>query len=300
MKIIIIGSTGQLGSELIQQSRQRQIDHIGLDYPQLDLIDDGSLKTTLTSAAPDLIVNASAYTAVDRAESQPDLAFAINSDGPASLADFCKQRHIPLIHISTDYVFDGRKKRAYTEKDPISPLGVYGQSKAAGEENVRTILERAIIIRTAWLYGVNGQNFVKTMLRLGQKNTTVRVVNDQYGCPTYAADLADAILQMVHQIQSHKKVIWGTYHFCGQGSTTWYHFARHIFNLAKIHTSLTVKQVLPVQTSEYPTPAKRPCNSVLDCTKIKKNFNIRIQPWEVSLEKMLDRLYHNTSRPISE
>ena len=213
------------------------------------------------------VINAAAYTAVDRAESGSEAAFAVNREGPAHLADRCRKRGIPLIHVSTDYVFDGEKGKPYVEEDPIAPLGVYGKSKAAGEAEVRQRLPEHIIVRTAWLVGVHGHNFVKNMLRLGRERETLKVVSDQQGCPTFAADLADAILVMAKQAEIRKLVPWGTYHYCGRGETTWHGFAEAIFEIAGQYEKFALKNLLPISTAEYPTPVKRPANSVLDCTK---------------------------------
>ena len=195
---------------------------------------------------------------------------------------------IPLFHISTDYVFDGLKKGPYLESDPVSPVSVYGKSKAAGEVEVRNRLRNHIIFRTSWLYGVHGQNFVKTMLHLGREQTVLRVVADQYGCPTYAADLAEAILAIAVKYREGQQIAWGTYHYCGSGVTNWHGFAEKIFKLARQHDSLNVRTVEPITTAEYPTPAKRPVNSVLDCSLIAKRFDITTRPWPERLARMLE------------
>jgi dTDP-4-dehydrorhamnose reductase len=196
-----------------------------------------------------------------------------------------------LIHISTDYVYGGDQKGAYLEDDPVLPLGVYAQSKAAGDKAVYGLLMEHIILRTAWVYGVHGHNFVKTMLRLGKEREQLSVVDDQTGCPTDAADLADAILDIAQQILQRNDFPWGIYHFCGGGQTTWYGFAREIFKLAEPYESFSVNSVEPVPTSAYPTSARRPANSVLDCSKITRVFDIVPRPWEESLGDMLRRYY---------
>ena len=220
--ITIIGSNGQLGWELVRRAERRGYEALALDFPEIDIVKPASIKDQLSSKNLSLVINAAAYTAVDRAESELDQAYAVNRDGPANLADFCEQAALPLIQVSTDYVFDGSKAGSYCEDDPVAPLGVYGQSKEAGEAEVRRRIQEHLIIRTAWLYGVHGHNFVKTMLRFGKERETMRVVDDQAGCPTYAADLANAILLMTDHILSGKKTPWGTYHYCGGGSTTWH------------------------------------------------------------------------------
>jgi dTDP-4-dehydrorhamnose reductase len=287
----IIGSNGQLGWELVRQGEARGLKILALDYPEIDIGDPTSVDSRIETKEIGLIVNAAAYTAVDRAESEPEVAFAVNRDGPANIADWCCKREIPLIHVSTDYVFDGTKPGAYIEEDPVSPLGVYGESKAAGEAEVRKRLPEHVILRTAWLCGVHGRNFVKTILKLGHEKDTLRVVSDQYGCPTIAADLAEAILEVVRQAENNQSVKWGTYHYCGAGKTTWYGFAKAIFEIAGQYEKFAVKNVVPISTAEYPTTVKRPANSVMDCAKIERHFGIRPRPWRESLAEMIERLY---------
>jgi dTDP-4-dehydrorhamnose reductase len=236
------------------------------------------------------VVNAAGYTAVDEAESEPELAFAVNRDGPAYLASACGKAGIPLVHISTDYVFDGQKKGAYLVTDPVSPLSVYGKSKAAGEVEVREHLREHLILRTGWLYGVYGHNFVKTMLRLGREREVVQVVADQYGCPTYAADLAETILRIAAQFLQGGRVHWGTYHYCGKGVTTWHGFAEEIFDIAREYVLLRVKRLEPISTAEYSTVAKRPANSVLDCSFFETHFGFSPEPWKESLSRMIHQV----------
>lgn len=299
MRILIIGGDGQLGWELGRRGERNGFDIVSLDLPDFDITDRSAVKEELSQAGVSLVINAAAYTAVDKAESEPELAFAVNRDGPAYLASSCIKKGIPLIHISTDYVFDGSKKGPYFETDPVSPLGVYGKSKAAGETGVREHLQEHIILRTSWLYGVHGHNFVKTMLRLGREREVLSVVTDQYGCPTYAADLAQAILTIATRIAERRDVIWGTYHYCGDGVTTWHGFAEAIFDLAKKHDLVKVKNVVPITTDEYPTPAKRPANSVLGCSLICKNLGIGIRPWKESLTEMVERMLYTEAHRAS-
>ena len=217
MKILVIGSNGQLGWELTGLGSRRGWPILALDYPEIDITVPATLDACFDSNRIDLVINAAAYTAVDRAESEPGVAFAVNREGPAHLADRCLKRGIPMIHVSTDYVFDGTKSGAYVEEDTVAPLGIYGASKAAGEEEVRNRLPEHIIVRTAWLCGVHGHNFVKTILKAGREKTSLRVVADQRGCPTFTADLAEAILEIAEQAQKNGSVQWGTYHYCGAG-----------------------------------------------------------------------------------
>jgi dTDP-4-dehydrorhamnose reductase len=296
--IIIVGSNGQLGWELVRQSRLKGLEAQALDCPGIDIGDPLSIRSCLTPMRVRIIVNAAAYTAVDKAEAEPDAAFAVNREGARNLAVFCKDRRLPLIHMSTDYVFDGTKEGAYLENDSVAPLGIYGRSKEAGEAEVRGLLESHVIIRTAWLYGVHGQNFVKTMLKLGRERETLRVVADQWGCPTYAADLAGAVLKVAGLYLAGSAIAWGTYHYCGAGMTSWHGFGSAIFELARKYESLKVREVTPITTAEYPTPAKRPANSVLNCSKIERSFAVRLRPWKESLSEMIDRLYTEKAHPV--
>jgi dTDP-4-dehydrorhamnose reductase len=291
MRILLTGANGQVGWELSNRGGQRGFEVLALDRADLDITDPVSVSEEVNRSGVALVVNAAGYTAVDQAESEPELAFAANRDGPAYLASACGKAGIPLVHISTDYVFDGQKKGAYLETDPVSPLSIYGKSKAAGEVAVRKHLREHFILRTGWIYGVHGHNFVKTMLRLGSEREKVQVVADQYGCPTYAADLAETILRIAAKLLDGRQVHWGTYHYCGKGVTSWHGFAEEIFRLAGDYASLKVKRVEPISTSEYPTPAKRPSNSVLGCSLIENTFNIRPKPWRESLAQMLNILF---------
>jgi len=300
MKILVTGSKGQVGWELRNKGVDQGLTITGVDIEEIDIADKRAVEELVGDVAADLVVNAAAYTAVDAAEENAQLAFQVNRDGPANLATACRQGKTPLVHISTDYVYGGDQEGAYGEDDPMAPLGVYAQSKADGDQAVATLLAEHVILRTAWVYGVHGHNFVKTMLRLGQEREQLSVVDDQTGCPTDAADLADAILAIAHQIRQRENMQWGVYHFCGRGQTTWYGFATEIFRLASQYETFKVKSVEPVPTSAYPTPAKRPANSVLDCSKIKRSFNIVPRTWEESLADMLERYYHNPKRSIKE
>ena len=231
--VLVIGCRGQVGRELMAARLPAGISRIGLGHGDLDLTDRGAVRRVIDRCRPALIVNAAGYTAVDRAEAEPQAAFAVNADGPARLAEAAAAVGSSLLHLSTDYVFDGAKAGAYTEDDPLGPLGVYGASKAAGERAVRERLEHHVILRTSWIFGTHGTNFVKTMLRLGRERDQLHVVADQRGCPTGAADIADAIFAIAQQLLIERRGdVWGTYHFAGRGSTTWYEFAEAIFERA--------------------------------------------------------------------
>jgi dTDP-4-dehydrorhamnose reductase len=290
MKVLVTGANGQVGWELADRRSAQSFEVLALDRATLDITDPSSVEKEVSRSGVSLVVNCAAYTDVDLAESEPQLAFVVNRDGPAYLASACAKAGIPLIHISTDYVFDGRKRGPYLETDPVSPIGIYGESKAAGEREIKTRLGEHIILRTAWVYGIHGQNFVKTMLRLGRDREVIQVVADQYGCPTYAADIAETVLTIAAQILRGQHVTWGTYHYCGKGVTTWHGFAEAIFAEARRYVDLTVKKVEPINTAAYPTAAKRPSNSVLECSLLEERFGIYSRPWPESLARMIRTL----------
>ncbi len=290
MKIFTTGSEGQLGWELLRQGERFDFEVIGADLPETDITDSSQLENILADLQPSLVVNAAAYTNVDGAETEEMLAFAVNRDGPANLAKVCADAGIPLIHISTDFVFDGKKTTPYVEADTVSPLGIYARSKAAGEDAVRSRVKEHLIMRTAWLYGVHGHNFVKTMLRIGKERDVVRVVADQYGSPTFAADLAEAVLTMAAQVRDGSEIGWGTYHYCGSGVTTWHGFAEAIFEVAGQYPPRKTTRAEPITTAEYPTAAKRPMYSALDCALIQKNFRITPKPWQERLKFMIEQI----------
>jgi dTDP-4-dehydrorhamnose reductase len=283
--ILLTGASGQLGWETARRAKSFGLSVHACGHAELDIADPIAVRRTAKAVAPKVIVNAAAYTAVDKAESDKDAAFAVNGDGPAYLAS----TGVPLIHISTDYVFDGAKSGAYLEGDPVAPLGIYGASKLTGEEVVRALAPKHVILRTAWVYGVAGNNFVKTMLRLGRERDVLRVVDDQHGCPTFAGDLADAVLSLAKRIVDNTMPAdgWGTFHCTGSGRTTWCGFARRIFETAGPRLTKTPR-VDAITTAEYPTPARRPANSVLDCSKLTRIHGITLRPWEAALKDMLD------------
>ena len=291
MKVIITGANGQLGRELIRQGRALDLNIQGLNHQELDITDKDQLKQVLTDVAPSIIINAAAYTDVDKAENESRIAYAVNKNGPDNLARYCVNHGLALIHVSTDYVFDGTKGRPYRENDPIAPLGVYGQSKAQGEAVIRSALKNHIIVRTSWLYGVYGNNFVKTILKLSHEKARLRGVADQFGSPTSASDLAEALLIIAKKIAADGKSDWGTYHYCGKGITTWHGLAEKIIQLAQSYRKLPIKRVTPITTAEWPTPTKRPPYSVLDCSHLKNQFGIELKLWQESLKHMIDRLF---------
>jgi dTDP-4-dehydrorhamnose reductase len=284
--ILLTGAGGQVAWEI--ERRAVGLTVKALSRLELDISDNKAVHSIVSAAAPKVLINAAAYTAVDKAESEKDRAFAVNRDGPGHLAAVCAARDIPLVHISTDYVFDGASGEPYVEEDFTSPLGVYGESKLAGEAAVRAFLDRHIIMRTAWVYGVHGNNFVKTMLRLGRERDLLRVVDDQRGSPSFAGDLADALLVLARRLRDETlpEEAYGTFHYTGGGAVTWHGFAERIFDIAapQLGRRPTVE---PITTAEYPTPAKRPANSVLDCSKIARIHGIMQRPWQEALQEML-------------
>ncbi|MEQ9623770.1 dTDP-4-dehydrorhamnose reductase [Coleofasciculus chthonoplastes] len=289
-RILLIGMAGQLGSEL-QHTLAPLGEVIGVNRQGLDLTQPDQIRQVIRDITPNLIVNAAAYTAVDKAESEPELANTINGTAPTIMAETAQELGSGLIHISTDYVFDGRKNTPYTEADTPNPLNAYGKSKLLGETGVQQACDRAVIMRTAWVYGVHGKgNFVKTMLRVGAQREELRVVVDQVGTPTWTGDLARAIAQLVPQVNSES--VTGIYHYTNSGAISWYDFAVAIFEEARqLGFPLKVKQVVPIHTSEYPIPTRRPAYTVLSSKKISTVLGTHPPHWRTALRQMLKQLY---------
>jgi dTDP-4-dehydrorhamnose reductase len=286
--IFVTGGTGQLASALA--AADGGVHRVG--RPAFDFDRPETIKPAFCAANPRLVVNAAAYTAVDAAESDIAAAYRANRDGPAILARLCAETGIPLLHVSTDYVFDGSKPEPYVETDPVGPQGVYGASKLAGEQAVTDSGARAIILRTAWVYAATGKNFVRTMLTVGKTRDRLTVVGDQHGCPTTAVDLADAILAIAALID---RTGWhddyrGIFHAAGTGATTWHGLAVASFEEAARHGA-KVPEVVAIATADWPTPAKRPANSRLDCTRLQDVFNLRLPHWRNSLARTIDTIY---------
>jgi dTDP-4-dehydrorhamnose reductase len=264
---------------------------VALDHDKLNIINLPEVSNFLPDLKPDMVINCAAYTAVDKAESESEACFAVNHHGVTNLAMVCANLKIPLIHISTDYIFDGEAQRPYQEEDPANPQGIYGKSKWEGEKVVRRQGGEFLIIRTSWLYGVHGHSFVKTILRLAGEREELRVVADQQGCPTWTGDLAEALTKIAEQIfQNRSQAPWGTYHFAWSGYTTWYDFAQAILAEGRRWQPLRAARVIPIATVDYPTPARRPAWSVLDCTKIGRSFGIIPRPWREGLVEMIFEL----------
>jgi dTDP-4-dehydrorhamnose reductase len=292
MKVLITGKNGQVGSSLVNLLEvQTEIIFLALDRHELDITDAEKVAKVLAAFHPDVVINAAAYTAVDKAEGESDLAYAINHDGAENLAIATNKINSLFIHISTDYVFSGDKVEPYLESDSTAPQGIYGHSKLAGELAVARACPRHIILRTAWVFGEHGNNFVKTMLRLAKSRDTLSVVADQFGGPTYAGDIASTILAIAKQIVDYNivrnKHAYGIYHFSGCPHVSWYSYAEKIFKLALEQAVITHPiQVNPILTTDYPTPAKRPANSRLNCDKIHNAFNIEQSDWQAALTRI--------------
>ena len=287
MKVLITGKNGQVGSCLVSQlSNMAEINFLALSREELDITNAEQVSNIVNEYKPSVIINAAAYTAVDKAESEAELANAINNLGPKNLAKAATQVNAAIIHISTDYVFAGDKDGLYTEADEVNPQGIYGHTKRAGEQSVAQECNDHIILRTAWVFSEFGNNFVKTMLRLAKTRDTLSVVGDQLGGPTYAGDIAKAIVNIAQQLQQGSTK-FGVYNYSGYPHVSWQEFAKEIFAKAlsqqEVDRPITVNAI---STENYPTPAKRPANSKLDCSKITTNFSIQQSDWKIALNNI--------------
>lgn len=317
MKLLLTGSRGQVGLSVQKQAQTAAatdaIEVIPTDLEELDIADLEAVRAFCEQHNPQIILNAAAYTAVDKAEEEKELAYKVNATGPENLAAVCAERDIPLLHLSTDYVYAGTKQSAYVETDAIAPQSVYGETKAMGDAFVIGISSKNvgpnfsareiesgptrshhIILRTAWVYACQGNNFVNTMLRLAEERDEINVVADQQGNPTCATDIAATLLEITRLYGEGSEIPWGTYHYTGQGAATWYDFSIEIFKQAKqLGLIRKIPTVNPITTAAYPTPAKRPANSVLNCDKIKQNFpTVKLPKWQDSLNIMLKDLHN--------
>lgn len=282
-KFLITGANGQVGYCLTQKL-QNKAEILALDRDKLDITDRDAVFQTVQQFLPDVIINAAAYTAVDRAESEIELAEAINVNGAIYLAEAAAEIDALMLHISTDYVFDGQGSQPYQENNPVAPQSVYGNTKLAGEIAVQNANPKSVILRTAWVFGEHGNNFVKTMLRLGKERDSLGVVADQIGSPTYAGDIADALINIAEQILNGKQNAYGIYHFSGQPYVSWHGFAEAIFQQAVLQKILAKAPLVnAISTADYPTPAKRPANSRLNLNKIKQVFGIEPSDWRKAL-----------------
>jgi dTDP-4-dehydrorhamnose reductase len=289
MRILITGPAGQVGWEC-QRSLQVLGDLVCASRDQCDLARPDSIRALIRGAAPDVIVNAAAYTAVDRAESEPELARAVNAEAPAVMAEEARRLGASLIHLSTDYVFDGSKQTPYVEEDVASPLSAYGRTKWQGEQALHSSGVPAIILRTSWVYAARGNNFVRTILRLAHERDELRIVNDQWGAPTWARSIAEAIAAIIaragrdrQSIAASAKARGGIFHMTAAGRTNWYDFAQEILR-QEPDPARKVKSLLPISSAEYPTPARRPANSVLSCARLQELWGVSLPRWDIALE----------------
>ena len=287
MRVLVTGARGQLGSELVRQALQRGWVVVPLAHADLNIGDRDAVGRAIETAKPSAVLNAAAYTHVDDAERNPDEAMRVNAEGPRALALACREEGIPIVHFSTDYIFDGRSSRPYRPDDPPSPLGAYGRSKWEGERAVVEATERHIILRTAWVFGVQGHNFVKSILRRAREGERLRVVDDQVGSPTSAGDLAHAALTALKHARD-TGVGWGVHHFVNAGQTTWHGFAERI--VARAHTPMLVHEIERIASADLDLPAPRPMYSVLDTTSYLETFGLAPRPWEVALDDVLERM----------
>lgn len=276
MKVLVTGVNGQLGYDVVKELEKRGHEAIGVDRKEMDLISTEQIKECIENIKPEAIIHCAAYTAVDKAEDEEDLCRRVNAIATKDIAECAKKLDIPMIYISTDYVFDGTKDGEYTEDDIPNPINVYGKTKYEGELYVQELLEKYYIVRISWVFGENGNNFIDTMLRLAKERESLRVVNDQFGSPTYTKDLAPLLVDMI------KTDKYGIYHATNEGYCTWYEFAKEIFKISNIEI-----EVIPVNTSEYPTKSKRPINSKMSKIKLKDNKFVRLRSWKNAIKEYI-------------
>lgn len=290
MKFLLFGAGGQLGREVVSSGSEHDAEVVAIRHTDVDITVLSEVKTAIAADHFDCVINAAAYTAVDAAEENQKLADLVNRIGAANVAKASREHRVPLIHLSTDYVFDGESEKPYSINDQVNPINVYGRTKEAGEREVRNCLDEHIILRTSWIYGIHGGNFVKTMLSLGPKRKEIQVVDDQYGCPTSARDLAEAVLEIAKQSTVRSQAIkWGTYHYSGEGRTNWCEYAKFVFKTsAPILGSLPSVTCIP--STAYAQAAQRPKDSVLDCTCTTEQFGIHQKPWRASVENIIAEL----------
>lgn len=287
MRVLVTGARGQVGSELVRQALQRGWLVVPLARADLDVGDPHAVRRAIEIAKPSALLNAAAYTRVDDAEREPGEAMRVNAEGPRTLARACHEEGIPIVHFSTDYVFDGRSRRPYRPDDPPSPLGAYGRSKWEGERAVREETDRHIVLRTAWVFGVQGRNFVKSILRRAREKEPIRVVDDQVGSPTAAADVANAALTALEHARGAGSG-WGLHHFVNAGQTTWHGFAEQI--VARARGPMVVDGIERIASADLDLPAPRPAYSVLDTTSFVETFGLAPRSWEIALDEVLERI----------
>lgn len=280
MKVLVTGIGGQLGYDVMRELKKRGLEVVGTGREEMDITDAAQVREVLRACAPDAVIHCSAYTAVDRAEDEKELAYRVNVEGTKNIAEVCAELDCVMMYISTDFVFSGEGERPWEPEDEAGPLSVYGRSKYEGEKEVKSRLDKCFIVRISWTFGINGNNFVKTMLRIGKENGAVRVVDDQVGSPTYTRDLAVLLADMIQSGQ------YGEYHASNEGFCSWYEFAKEIFQEA----GMDEVQVTPISSDEFPAKAKRPFNSRMSKEKlVKKGFN-RLPPWQDALNRYMQEL----------
>jgi dTDP-4-dehydrorhamnose reductase len=293
MRCLLLGGTGQVGKEFRALPIPDDVEVVAPSRSALDLEDAEAIARVIAAESWSVVINAAAYTEVDRAESEETIAFAVNAGAPSRLAVETARRGIPLVHISTDYVFDGNKGAPYTEQDRAAPLNIYGRSKLAGESAVRAANPRHVILRTSWIYSPHRTNFVKTILRLAAERDRLAIVADQRGCPTAAGNIAKVCLDVAMRCASEpERAPYGVYHLAGAGEASWFEFALTIVDMSARRRARS-PQVAPICTLEYPTPAARPLDTRLDCTAIVREFGVDLRPWREGLEETVNRLLAN-------
>lgn len=290
--ILICGAGGQVGQAVTLQLRQAGREVVTLDRRALDIADPTAIEGAFAAHRPEVVVNAAAYTAVDRAESEPDIAYSVNADGPRRLAEACAKIGAALVSYSTEHVFDGTKSSPYTESDPIAPINLYGLSKAKGEDGIRASLQRHIILRTSWVFSPGRPNYVTTMLRLGSERDVLRIVDDVFGCPTPAWDIATATVGLIDAVAGDQDISWGTYHFCGAGPVSRYRLTQLIMEDYAMTAGRTV-EVAPIKDADFPTAAKRPLKAILDCSKIARTFGLTQPDWRGSIKQVVEEFQRN-------
>ena len=287
LPILVLGRSGQVAQMLARRAAQENALVMLRGRGEIDLLDQAAIMGAIRDVGAATVINAAAYTAVDKAESEPEAAWRLNTQAPGVMAEACRACGVPLLHVSTDYVFDGSKTAPYLETDVTAPLGVYGQTKLAGEKAIQERYSRHIVLRTSWVFSDLGTNFVRTMLNLGRSRPLLKIVDDQVGGPTAAGDIAQALLTIARHV-ARRDDLWGIYNFAGAPEVTWCGFAREIFHQAGL-----TPVVEPIATREYPTPAKRPANSILDCSRIAANFGLPQPDWRLALAEIVPILERN-------
>jgi dTDP-4-dehydrorhamnose reductase len=295
MKILLTGCKGQVGGEVNRQAPAYDFDVVAKDSSALDITDIAAIRALVAETTPTIIINCAAYTAVDKAETDEAAAYAVNALGVQNLGVVAAEHAIPVLHISTDYIFDGNTTTAYQENDKPAPTGAYGRTKLAGEQLLAQANPQFITLRTSWVFGIEGNNFVKTMLRIGAANDEISVVADQFGCPTFAGHIARALLDLTKQYQQKGELPWGTYHFCDAGITTWHMFATTIMAIAEdVGVLQKAPKVKPILTQDYPTAAARPTYSVMDTSAFTTGFpTLTINSWHAALREMIQAIHDN-------